>query len=428
MKKFFLFLSVFILIFSFFKFLSPNFVFAADTTKHAGLVKCGLDFTDPDILAQTGYDTQTPCQICDITILLSDVINFLVTILVPSIATLLFLIAGFMIILGGASPGTIGKGKTMFKNTVIGLLIVYSSWLIANTILQSLAGNNNISGSWFTIVCKNPSTTGTTGTAPIAGQKYYCNSSNICVADANGSYTTSNCDGKCQSVVSTGTCTGQKTCSDAGVNVCQPNTSASCYNSAVNQWNDQIIAGTSGISICSGIDTVKMIKAIMSQESNGVTGKQSFNGSSYGIMQLRPDTANAFKSGCTTDNIDAAWLLSSDKKNIQASICIAANFIRFLVSGCGCDVRQLAAGYNGGANGVSGACDVSSDCGPSAGSGTCSVCANQGSRPTKRWECLYEDTGHTSCNIDRVDSSGQPANFSQTRVYAPKVEYCYGKF
>jgi hypothetical protein len=84
----------------------------------------------------------------------------MITYLVPAIATLLFLVAGFLIILGGASPGQVNKGKEIFKTTAYGILIVYSAWLVANSIVHSLAGENNISDSWFTIKCNESSPTG----------------------------------------------------------------------------------------------------------------------------------------------------------------------------------------------------------------------------------------------------------------------------
>lgn len=197
-------------------------------------------------------------------------------------------------------------------------------------------------------------------------------------------------------------------CSDSNLNICGQNTSTNCLESKVNAWNTQIQAATSGKSICSGVDTVKMVKAIMSQESGGDIGAS--NGDSVGLMQMKPSTADAYKSGCTTANIDAAWLKNS--ANAQASICIAVNYLKSLVSSCGCNVRHLAAAYNGGPS----ACSASQSC------ASCSTC---GTEKTKRWECLWEgpDGEHKTCNVDRTTGS-----YHETRVYVPEVSYCYGKF
>lgn len=204
-----------------------------------------------------------------------------------------------------------------------------------------------------------------------------------------------------------GTCTGVA-CRDSNLNICGQNTATNCLESGVNAWNPQIQAATSGKSICSGVNVVKMVKAIMSQESGGNISVS--NGESVGLMQMKPSTANNYKSGCTTANIDAAWLKNPD--NAQASICIAVNYLKSLSGTCGCNVRQIAAAYNGGPS----ACAASTSC------ASCSMC---GTEPTRRWECLWDgpDGEHTSCNADR--SSG---SFGETRVYVPEVSYCYGKF
>lgn len=204
-----------------------------------------------------------------------------------------------------------------------------------------------------------------------------------------------------------GTCTGA-VCSDSNLNICGQNTSTNCLESGVNAWNAQIQAATSGKSICSGVNPVKMVKAIMSQESGG--NINASNGESVGLMQMKPRTAEAYKSGCTTANIDAAWLKNPD--NAQASICIAVNYLKSLSGTCGCNARHIAAAYNGGPS----ACAASTSC------ASCSMC---GAEPTKRWECLWEgpDGEHKTCNVDRAGGS-----FSETRVYVPEVSYCYGKF
>jgi len=406
-------------------FVFSNTAGAAGTVKKAGIVKCGLNFQDPDLLKE-GVDTSKPCEVCDILVLASSTINFLVSTIFPAIATLLFLFAGFLIIIGGAEPSQVQKGKEIFKTTVYGLLIIYSSWLVANSVLKSLAGDNDVSNSWNTIVCTNPAVSVQPPSQP--AQKYSC-VNNQCAPISGGDYTDSNCGGKCTAVpppVSVGTCTGVTCKNSKGVEdklICGPNTGANCFKSAVNNWNNQIAAGTAGLSICSGVDTVKLVKAIMSQESNGVPGKTSFNGSSYGIMQMQISTANNNKAGCTTDNIDANWLLSSDPAKIQASICIATKYLATVANDCGCNPRQIAAGYNGGSLGL-GACNVSSNCGPvaAADGGQCSMCANE-TGFVRRWECLWDDNKHQVCNVNRSDGS-----FAQTRVYAPSVEYCYSQF
>lgn len=222
-----------------------------------------------------------------------------------------------------------------------------------------------------------------------------------------------------------GSCTGA-VCTNSNVDICAPIMPPdNCNVTAVNGWSAQITAGVgSNTEICSGVDSVKMLKAIMANESDGVPGLVSFDGTSLGLFQIQEDNARTFKTQCglpTALNTDAeyrAWLL--DGANAQGQACIAAALLRTLVTPCGCDPRQLAAGYNGDRS-----CEPSINCGPAGQGGSCTVCGgDQGTRPTKRWECLWDNNEHTDCNANR----GVADSFSQTRVYAPAVEACYGRF
>lgn len=370
-------------------------------TARAALVTCGTT------------ENSQACTICDLIALVKRIIDFVLFELAPAVAVFLYLLAGFTILLGG-TPLKIQGGKTIFWNTTIGLIIMFSAWMIANTILKSLA-TDDVSDKWYQIECKEPAGIG----IPVSPtQKYSCNNNNQCVADPNGQYSNSNCDGKCPPpVVAGGGICDQTSCQPDGLS-CEPvNPGDGCSASRVNTYNQDIAVGAGNISICPGVDTQKLLKAIIANETGGFTNRVSFDGSSFGLFQIKPDTANQnkYKNACgVAENIDSNWLKRRDTVTKQA--CIAANILKDSASSCGCDVRQLAAGYNGGSQG---ACDVSANCGPSAGGGQCSMCSNQ-SGPTKRWECLWDDNQHNTCNSSRPDGG-----FSQTRFYVPRVEYCY---
>lgn len=241
-------------------------------------------------------------------------------------------------------------------------------------------------------------------------------SGNNCWWCASGS---TGCEKTNGSEITVGTCKGVN-CSDAGLNICG-STSNNCSTSQVNSWNTQIQAAASGRTICGGVNTIKMVKAIMARESGGVISRIATDGQSAGLMQLTPATANRLKNACgVSENIDFNWLTNS--ANAEAQICIAIEFLKSLVGACGCDVRQLAAGYNGG-GGKTGACDQSTNCGPaaSADGGECLICS--GKSFTRRWECLWDDNKHTICNADRAAGS-----FEATRRYVPQVAFCYSQF
>ena len=526
MFKKLLFISVLVLL------LLPSFAFAIDIPGWP-LVPCGLSQDNP----ATPFDETESCGRCDLFQLLKNLIDFVIGGLMPPLAVLLFVWAGFLILLSGANPGLYAQGQTIFKNTFYGIMILLSAWMITNTLILSVGAKYNNAGNWWQFTCTEP--------APVSPPtfKYSCNQSNQCVVDSSGTYTTSNCDNQCQVlptikydcnaqgqcvrdpngqyttptcnnfcqpgttfsiitanlsngtvsqpynqviqvsggtapyawtqlgslpaglsfnaatgvILGTPTATGTSTftikvtdqstppklaekqlsivvgttqppvggncsgvqCSDSNLNVCGQNTSANCSESAVNKWDTQIKAAAANNQVGSGIDTVALVKAIMSQESGGRTDQTSFEGTSHGIMQMRPETANQYKSGCTSANITAAWL--KDQNNVQANICVAINYMKSLLGPCGTEIRNIAAGYNGG-GAAKGACAASTSC------ASCSMCGNE---TTRRWECLWDgpDGEHKSCNVERKDpTTGRPDNFSQTRKYAPSVAYCYTKF
>ncbi len=154
-----------------------------------GLVTCG----------RTG---QAPCTTCDLLVLMSNIINFILFILTPAIATLLYLVSGFMILMGGANPALISQGRNIFKNVTYALFIIFGSWMITNSVLKSIAGDSLFTKDWNKVTCNAPA-------AENPEQKYSCNSSNQCVADVNGQYSTSYCGNQCNPV------NGGDNCSDS---------------------------------------------------------------------------------------------------------------------------------------------------------------------------------------------------------------------
>lgn len=79
------------------------------------------------------------CSKCEFLHLTRHVIDFLMIAATPILATFFLIWAGFLIMMGGANPGMLSSGKRIFKDTIIGVLIVMLSWLIVNTLIKSLA-------------------------------------------------------------------------------------------------------------------------------------------------------------------------------------------------------------------------------------------------------------------------------------------------
>jgi hypothetical protein len=98
----------------------------------------------------------TPCNRCDLLKLLKNIIDFTLIGLMPPAAAILFVWGGFLILMGGANPGLISKGKSIFWNTAVGVAIISASWMITNTIIKSIANESitNPTTPWYQLKCQ----------------------------------------------------------------------------------------------------------------------------------------------------------------------------------------------------------------------------------------------------------------------------------
>lgn len=86
-----------------------------------------------------------PCSFKDVLTLINGVIKFILFKLVVPIAAIMFFYAGFELVTSGGSTEKRGKAKSVFTNTVWGLVIAVGAWLIVSTILSILG----YEGSWI---------------------------------------------------------------------------------------------------------------------------------------------------------------------------------------------------------------------------------------------------------------------------------------
>lgn len=68
--------------------------------------------------------------------------------IVGAVALLFFVIGGFYFILSGGASDKIEKGKDMIIGSIIGLVIVFSSYLIIQFILTSAGFSKGADGNW----------------------------------------------------------------------------------------------------------------------------------------------------------------------------------------------------------------------------------------------------------------------------------------
>ena len=515
----------------------------------------------------------TLCNRCDLLKLLKNIIDFVLIGLMPPAAAILFVWGGFLILMGGANPGWITQGKSIFWNTAIGVAIILMSWLITNSIIRSLAADN-IAPEWWKFQCSvtippppppvptplsitttslpnaiqgtvyaqyvqasggtTPYTlsittgslppglslsqvVGITGTPTTAGtypftvrvtdsstpqqsatkqlsivvgttgtgvsittaslpngtvnQTY---STTVSATGGTAPYTWAITTGTLPPGLngnpSTGVISGTPTTTGTSTFTVKVEDSSTPKKSATKQLS--IVVGTTVANcgdfdlVCSntsrscpsmvrdtgvpqgqtswayliplaahsipGVNTNKLLEAIMRIETNGRIDKQSGSvPASCGLMQIQAGTANMYRNRCGVDhNITCDWLRGKDSELQQgetietvarASICIASEYmIAAKNSSCyGGQIRDLAAGYNGGSG-----CDQDN---PRGNALALSVSCSQQStanpkndldcnnRPTLRYECLWSNASHTTCNT----------GFNETRDYAAKFNACY---
>lgn len=105
----------------------------------AALVPCG-----PDMAKAT-------CEVCDFFTLFDNIIRFITVDIVPALALLLIVAGAVTMIASGGSEEMYKKGKNIITMAIVGILIVWGSWLIIDTVMKGLTGGKL--GTWNKIEC-----------------------------------------------------------------------------------------------------------------------------------------------------------------------------------------------------------------------------------------------------------------------------------
>lgn len=97
----------------------------------AGLVPCG----------GSGMGEGAPagqCDLCHFIVLVNNVQTFLLFNLLMPAGTVALIIAGIMLLTAGGNPGQIEKGRAVFKNVLLGMVIAFAAYLVIDAILGNL--------------------------------------------------------------------------------------------------------------------------------------------------------------------------------------------------------------------------------------------------------------------------------------------------
>lgn len=134
------------------------------TVYYEGFVPCGVRLCDgvewKDGACPTVIEAKAnSCQLCHMFVMANNLVSFLVVKIVPILAALMLVVGGVMLFFAGANPSLLGRSKTLVKGVVIGLFLVYGSYILINTFLLILgaAEVNSISQIYkngvFSIKC-----------------------------------------------------------------------------------------------------------------------------------------------------------------------------------------------------------------------------------------------------------------------------------
>jgi len=97
------------------------------------------------------------CGLCDFFLLIMNIYDFIVFKLAPPVAGILIVFAGALFLISGGSEERVSQAKKIFINVVIGLVFIYASWLIVNSIIQVIG--KSVDGfnpqSWWQFNCTN---------------------------------------------------------------------------------------------------------------------------------------------------------------------------------------------------------------------------------------------------------------------------------
>ncbi len=351
--------------------LFPSLAFAAEPSSPKDfypLIQCGTE--------KSGI----PCTPCDLFVEFDRVINFILFGVTGPIAVFMIILSGGMILLGGGNTAALTRGKELFKSTILGVVVILLSWVATTFLLQALTGGDT---KWYEVSCPRY-----LSDIPIPKDLKV-----LPLNQRTQPYTPVKISENLIPLPA-GATIGER------IDLCPTGFLGGCGKCTKYK---QLIANQA-----IGAAPSNVLEAIMFHEStcdikaehNDGPGR----GTTYGLMQLNPDTAKIFTKECLKpesvgDAINGGWLM--DERHAEETICMGARYINSLAGVCGTDPRNLAAGYNGGPK----ACAISRDCADTLS------CTGQ---PMRAWECPWNNKAHT------IENTG----YNVTRQYGAYMSVC----
>ncbi len=106
-------------------------------------------------LVPCGGDGEPKCQLCHLFVMMDRIFDFIMLELTPVIAVLMITIGGIMLLFAGTKPEMLKLSKSIITSTIIGVVVIYASWIIVNSILTALGVQAWTGlGQWWIIDCQ----------------------------------------------------------------------------------------------------------------------------------------------------------------------------------------------------------------------------------------------------------------------------------
>ena len=115
-----------------------------------GIVPCGknvavagsasedVHWNDTDKTCTGGNQVVVNCQLCHFFVIIDGIMDFILVDIVPPLTVAMLVIGGVLFYFSGAKPELRNTSKTLFKDVLIGLVLIYGAYMIVGIVLMVL--------------------------------------------------------------------------------------------------------------------------------------------------------------------------------------------------------------------------------------------------------------------------------------------------
>jgi len=97
---------------------------------------CGYTKFDPN--THKCIENCRPCNICDFFNMLTRIYDFIVKTIATPLAIIAIVVGGILMLISAGNANLLGKGKKILYAAIIGLALVYCSWIIIDVTLRAV--------------------------------------------------------------------------------------------------------------------------------------------------------------------------------------------------------------------------------------------------------------------------------------------------